>query len=158
MGSLISVMLIFPRRPCLSFLMKPRFKFPVIIPCRAYASCTFQQGFAKRVGISHPDECSQCGLTASWNLRRPTEKCAEFQLGVRFSSAGTHFSEMASRPCRGGRQVVFGDVEPNQSAREMVNGLVAGGGALARRISSRRLRTSWPKKVDLKSLSAQVSV
>jgi hypothetical protein len=51
------------------------------------------------------------------------------------SSAGTHFSEMASRPCRGGRQVVFGDVEPNQSAREMVNGLVAGGGALARRIS-----------------------
>src|ERR1700722_9375633 len=83
-GSLISVMLIFPRRPCLSFLMKPRFKFPVIIPRRAYASCTFQQGFAKRVGISHPDECSQCGLTASWNLRRPTEKCAEFQLGVRF--------------------------------------------------------------------------
>jgi len=46
-------------------------------------SCMFQQVFAKRAGISRPDECSQYGLTASWNLRRAMGKCAEFQLGMR---------------------------------------------------------------------------
>ena len=81
-GILISVMPIFPRRQRLFFLMKPRSNFPATIPRRVSASCMFQQVFAKRVGISHRDEYSQCGLTASWNLRRAMEKCAEFQLGI----------------------------------------------------------------------------
>ena len=54
MGSLISVMLIFPRRQCLSFPNEAAFQ---PLSCVAYPFRAFQQVFAKRAGISRPDEC-----------------------------------------------------------------------------------------------------
>ena len=100
-GVLISVTPIFPRRQSLSSLMKPHSSFPASIPRRVSASCTFQQVFAKRAGISRPDECSQYGSTASWNLRRATVKCAEFQLecgaGGGYTWKGAHLTASRNR-------------------------------------------------------------
>ncbi len=43
------------------FPNEPRSNFQDTIPRRVSALCTFQQVFAKRVGISHRDGCSQYG-------------------------------------------------------------------------------------------------
>jgi len=66
-------------------------------------SCMFQQVFAKRAGISRPDECSQYGLTASWNLRRVTGNCAEFQLECGPGGGYTWKGHISRHPVEGQR-------------------------------------------------------
>ena len=77
MGSLISVMLIFPRRQCLSFLMKPRSSH---YPASRIRFVHVPAGVREAGWHIPPGRVLQYGSTASWNLRRVTGNCAEFQL------------------------------------------------------------------------------
>jgi len=100
MGSLISVMLIFPRRQCLSFLMKPRSSH---YPASRIRFVHVPAGVREAGWHIPPGRVLQYGSTASWNLRRVTGNCAEFQLECGPGGGYTWKGHISRHPVEGQR-------------------------------------------------------